>query len=59
MTGEVVHLWFVPQTTHAKCVGDGRILVTSLAKSIEAWIMALARIKEKQKELIRSLVKVG
>jgi len=38
MTGEVVHLWFVPQTIHAKYVGDGRILVTSLAKSVEAWV---------------------
>ncbi len=38
MNGEVVHLWMTPQTIHAKYVGNGHILVTSLSKSIEAWV---------------------
>lgn len=41
MNGEVVHLWFVPQTIHAKYVGGGNILVTSLSKSVEAWVYEL------------------
>jgi hypothetical protein len=41
MSGRVVHLWMVPQTVHAKYVGQGRILVTSLSRSIEAWAYEL------------------
>ena len=38
MDGEVIHLWMTPQTIHAKYVGNGHILVTSLSRSIEAWV---------------------
>jgi hypothetical protein len=41
MNGAVVHIWFVPQTIHAKYTGGGNILVTSLSKSVEAWVFEI------------------
>jgi len=41
MEGRVVHLWMVPQTIHAKYIGNGHILTTAVSRSIEAWQLEL------------------